>query len=182
VTLGLRAQERVARARAHEAAQGTRETTRVTLWACSRARDRAGAAAEGPSRGRAGARERAPLGGNEGRARGGRAGGRGGARRGARGSAARATRDARQGVVRGGGRRRGWGGGEREGEGAHLGVQIRRSPSPKPRAPWGRERELCAGELNEEKETRGGGAAGGGAGRQGRAGQGRAGSDWVGLG
>jgi hypothetical protein len=37
---------------------------------------------------------------------------------------------------------RGGGGEEREGEGrgAHLGVQIRRLPSPKPRAPRGRER------------------------------------------
>jgi hypothetical protein len=37
---------------------------------------------------------------------------------------------------------KGGGGVEREGEGAHLGVQIRRSPSPKPRAPRGREREV----------------------------------------
>jgi hypothetical protein len=41
-------------------------------------------------------------------------------------------------------------------------IQIRRSTSPKPRAPRGRERdggerELCTGELNERKETRGGG-------------------------
>jgi hypothetical protein len=43
-----------------------------------------------------------------------------------------------------------------------TGIQFWRSTSPKPRAPRGRERdggerELCAGELNERKETRGGG-------------------------
>jgi hypothetical protein len=59
-----------------------------------------------------------------------------------------------------------------------LGVQIWRSPSPKPRAQrgrerWERERELCAGELNEEREARGGGRMGGGAGA---CGLGRAGS------
>jgi hypothetical protein len=61
------------------------------------------------------------------------------------------ARNARRGEGRGGV------GEEREGEGTHLGVQIWRSPSPKPRAPRGRERELCAGELNEGKEIRGGG-------------------------
>jgi hypothetical protein len=73
---------------------------------------------------------------------------------------------------------------EEEGErdrGGELttGFQIQRSASPKPRAPrgrerGGRERELCAGELNEGKETKEGARYGGWAGRQGRAGQGRA--------
>jgi hypothetical protein len=75
--------------------------------------------------------------------------------------------------------------GERERRGLTTGIQIRRLASPKPRAPrrrerGGRERELCAGELNERKETKGGGAAWGGAGRQGRAGQGQAEPDRVG--
>jgi hypothetical protein len=65
--------------------------------------------------------------------------------------------------------------GKREGKGrggeAHLGVQIRRSLSPKPRAPRG-ERErwrrggCCAGELNEGKRPgEGGGRMGEGQGR-----------------
>jgi hypothetical protein len=47
----------------------------------------------------------------------------------------------------------------------------------------GRERELCARELNEGKRGKGRGAcAWGGAGRQRRAGQSRAELDWAGLG
>jgi hypothetical protein len=75
----------------------------------------------------------------------------------------------------------------REGEGgrgSHLGVQICRSPSLKPRAQWGRERwererELCVGELNEGKRGKGRGTLtwGEGQGCQGRAG--RAGPGWV---
>jgi hypothetical protein len=59
------------RAGAREAAPGTRETTRVTPGARSRAGDRTGASGEGPS---GGAREGAPRG-----PRGERAGGRRGA-------------------------------------------------------------------------------------------------------
>jgi hypothetical protein len=82
------------------------------------------------------------------------------------------------------GERRGGRGRERgEGRGAHLGIQLRRSPSPKPRAPREVEREMgergcCAGIPNER--GRGGGAWGGGQGRQGRAG--RAGPGWARLG
>jgi hypothetical protein len=106
-----------------------------------------------PGRGRAGARAGK-------RVRGPRAGGgagepprgRVGASSGPRGSAARGPCGTRAGATRGGGRRRGGGGEEREGEregegrGAHLGNQIRRSPSLKPRAPRGRERGRCARE------------------------------------
>jgi hypothetical protein len=64
---------------------------------------------------------------------------------------------------------------EREGRRAHLGVQIRQSPSPKPRAQWGRERggeEVVVWEkLNERKGREGRGARG-----RGWAGLGRAGS------
>jgi hypothetical protein len=68
------------------------------------------------------------------------------------------------------------------GRGAHLGVQIGRSPSPKPRAPWG-ERErwrrggCCAGKSNERKGEKGGGAHGG----RDRA-TGARGPEWAGLG
>jgi hypothetical protein len=76
---------------------GTRETTQVTPGARSRAGDRAGAAGEGPSRGRAralpgrardtrqGATRGAPPGGHTGRALEGRGGATRDARRGPRG-------------------------------------------------------------------------------------------------
>jgi hypothetical protein len=58
----------------------------------------------------------------------------------------------------------------REGRGVHLGIQLRRSPSPKPRAPREVEREMrergcCAGIPNErerEEEGRMGGCGGNG--------------------
>jgi hypothetical protein len=73
----------------------------------------------------------------------------------------------RQGATRRGegGTRRGGKGRKKERErGGELtsGIQIRRSPSPNPRAPRGEERErwrrgsCCAGELNERKEEKGG--------------------------
>jgi hypothetical protein len=91
--------------------------------------------------------------------------GRGAARRGRRGGTRQGRRGARDGATGGalGRRRKGRGKGERErnregeGRGAHLGVQIWRSLSPKPRAPqrrWERQGETgscCAGELNEGK-------------------------------
>src|SRR5688572_30197362 len=74
---------------------------------------------------------------------------RGAARRGCKG---RAT--GLQGGAHGGRKGRGR---EREGGGgAHLGVQIWRSPSPKPRAPRGREREVAAREKSNEREGPGG--------------------------
>jgi hypothetical protein len=78
-----------------------------------------------------------------------------GGRRGCRGRATGAAGSARRGYRGRAGKKKGEGEGgergrerEREGEGrrAHLGVQIRRSPSPKPRAPRGRERRSCAQE------------------------------------
>jgi hypothetical protein len=77
-----------------------------------------------------------------------------------------------------GGERGGGGGGEErkgEGRGAHLGVQIWRSPSPKPREPRGERERRCAGELNEGKRP-----------GEGHIGRGRApgarGSSWAGPG
>jgi hypothetical protein len=84
--------------------------------------------------------------------------------------------------------RRGEGKRERERErGAHLGVQIRRSLSPKPRAPWERERdggeEVAAREnqMTETERREEGARMGEGQGTGGawaRAGQ--AGSGWAG--
>jgi hypothetical protein len=116
-----------------------------------------------PGRARSRMRREARPGGSVGRDRGGRRG-RGqeaarGAPLGARGRAAR-------------GGRVGWGEEEEEGRererererrgGSPRGSKFRRSASPNPRAPrgrdrGGRERELCAGELNGGKETSGGG-------------------------
>jgi hypothetical protein len=77
-----------------------------------------------------------------------RAGARG--RRGRRGARDGEKKGARKEEERGGG------GEEREGEGegrgAHLGVQIRRSPSLKPRTPWG-ERERGGGEEVDAREN-----------------------------
>jgi hypothetical protein len=55
-----------------------------------------------------------------------------------------------------------------EGRGAHLGVQIWRSPSPKPRAPPRGEREIAAWEKSNERKRPGeGGAPGEGTGARG---------------
>jgi hypothetical protein len=108
---------------------------------------------------------------------------RGAARGHGRGGARGAGREATRGRRRGGeGEERG-----REGEGSSpRGSKLRRSPSPRPRAPRGeresRERGCCSGEIKWEKETRGGGAYGEGTGARGaRAELGRAGPGWVGL-
>jgi hypothetical protein len=116
------------------------------------------------------ARQGDPLGSGPGRGPPGRGElpGRGGM--GPRDARAQGKREGRTGREKG--RERGR---EREGRRAHLGVQIRRSPSPKPRAQRGREgdggEEVAAREkMNEGKGREGRGRAWGGAGRQGRAG------------
>jgi hypothetical protein len=93
------------------------------------------------------------------------------------GGCATGRKGARRGEERGGG------GEEREGEGrgAHLGVQIRRSPSPKPRAPPrgerdGREREVAAREKSNERKRPGEGA------RRGVGALGACGQSWARLG
>jgi ribonuclease E len=86
--------------------------------------------------------------------------------------------------------RQGEGEGERgEGRGGELtsGIQLRRSPSPKPRAPRererdGGEREVAAWEKSNEENGSGGGGRMGWAGAPGVRGPGRAGPGWAGLG
>jgi hypothetical protein len=103
---------------------------------------------------------------------------------------AHACRGKREGARRG---RRGGRGRERERRreerGAHLGIQLRQSPSPKPRAPQGdrggRGRgRLLRGKSKWEREEKRGRMGGCGASRArrgpGRAGPGRAGLGWVG--
>jgi hypothetical protein len=117
-----------------------------------------------------------------------RGGGRGpwGATGGARGARWGATRGlpwARAERPRGG-RRRGGGGEEREGEGrgAHLGVQLRRSPSPKSRVPRGERGRLLRGRIEMRERDRGARAWGAGGARGARAELCRARLGWVGSG
>jgi hypothetical protein len=116
-----------------------------------------------------------PRGRRRGTRRGSR-GARGGGRRGRlSGARAEATRGhARRARTGEGGR--GGGGEEGEGRGAHLGVQIRQSPSPNPRAQRGRERwrrgGFYVGKSNERKGEKGERHAGEGQGTCARAGPG----------
>jgi hypothetical protein len=124
--------------------------------------------------------------------RGGTSPGVGAAMGGAR--AGRAARRGRRGAARRGCRgraRRGEKGREREEKGGELtsGIQLRRSTSPKPRAPREREREMGERERllrgRNQMRERDQGARMGTRGRQGRAGRarpGRAGLGWVGSG
>jgi hypothetical protein len=90
---------------------------------------------------------------------------------------------ARRGEEWGGGGEEREGEGEGEGRGAHLGVQIRRSTSPKPRAPPRGEREMGEREVvareksNERKRPGERGTRMGSRGHQGRAD--RAGLGWA---
>jgi hypothetical protein len=134
-----------------EAAPGTREAARVTpgTGRAPPGRGRAG----GRCRGRAGSRGVEPGRGGAPPGAARCAGGAGqGATRGARGRARGEPPGAHAGRLCEG-RRKGRGGEEREGEwrGAHLGVQIRRPLSPKPRAPRGREREVAERRLMRGK-------------------------------
>jgi hypothetical protein len=100
--------------------------------------------------------------------------GRRGARDGSRGRVTGAGEGGAQGRRKGKGRGR-----ERE-RGAHLGFQIRRSPSPKPRAPRGGRGGrggCCAGELNEGKRPGEGGRMG--EGQDARGARAKAGPGWA---
>jgi hypothetical protein len=86
-----------------------------------------------------------------------------GATEGGAGCAARGTGACGQRRARGVGERRKKRKGRERGGGSPQGSKFRRSASPNPRASWGRERggrerELCAGELNEGKRPGEGGA------------------------
>jgi hypothetical protein len=139
------------------------------------------------ARGRIGTRSRAGGKGTAARARGTSTEARGHGATGRRAARARGRQSARAGRRREKrAHREGEGKGERKEEGGGKSsprVQIRRSPSPKPRVPRGRERErwrrggCCAGKLNERKGEKGGGRTWGGVGARGA--WARAGPSWV---